>query len=626
MRIQRIHVQNYRSLRDLEVEFDDVTVLLGTNGVGKSSILYALDWFFNGGDLEDEDFSYDSDGGTISVEVTFDDLSQRDRDGLEKYGTRETATFKRTWDPTAGEKLTGYARAFHPFEQVRAGKTATEVRELYKELRQKSPELGLPQDRSRDQVFHEMEKWEQENPNMLAEATISATHLFGFAGTAKLAGIFGYVLVRAHNDAEGETEDARGTLLAQLIERASSSIELEVEINELKDNFEEELKQLLGGKYEPILRSVENAVSKSLQQYVSGGDINLDVGTTDIRVPQRKVLLKASDGDYETDIGRQGQGFQRALLIAVLQVLAGIDVEQGESSLLIAIEEPELYQHPTQARHFASVLRTLAEDGNQRVQVAYATHSPYFVDPGAFEGLRRISKAEGSDGVLTTKCTQASFEVVRDRLNDAGIDGIPYISKARTTLRRYLNEAIFAKAVLLVEGGSDAGILRGAASRVGGFDSMGVACAPLGGKPELPMAISVLQSLGIPTFAVFDADGNHKRHLEENSGTGKSNRENADKARFYNNAILRMCNGQSEDWPNDLLSENVACFEFNLDAYLDGEWPELMQFVHAEKSKTGTKSDKPEGIYEHAAETVGSVPPLIDGIVKAAIALANVSR
>ena len=626
MRIQRIHIQNYRSLRDLEMEFDDVTVLLGANGVGKSSILYALDWFFNGGDLESEDITNGSDGGAISVEVTFGDLSQRDRHELEKYGTREQATFKREWHPNTGEKLTGHARAFHPFEQVRAGRTATEIRGLYKDLRNKSPELCLPQDRSKDQVLQEMERWEQENPEKLTDATTSATHLFGFAGTAKLAGVFGFVLVRAHNDAESETEDTRGTLLAQLIERASNTIELEVEIDDLKSNFERELKKLLGGKYEPVLRSVENAVSKSLQQYVSGGDINLDVGTTDMRVPQRKIFLKASDGDYQTDIGRQGQGFQRALLIAVLQVLAGIDVEDGESSLLIAIEEPELYQHPTQARHFASVLRALAEDGNQRLQVAYATHSPYFVDPGAFEGLRRISKVEGSDGIRTTRCTQASFEVVRDRLNDAGIDGIPYINKARTTLRRHLSEAVFAKAVLLVEGGSDAGILRGVASRDGGFDSVGVACAPLGGKAELPMAIAVLQSLCIPIFVVFDADGNQKQHLEADSGTGKSNRENASKARFYNNAILRMCNSQSEDWPNDLLSENVACFEFNLDTYLEKEWPELVQFVRSEKSKTGTKSDKPEGIYQHAAETVGSVPPLFDGIVKSAIALANVPR
>ena len=621
MRIQRIHIQNYRSLRDLEVEFDDVTVLLGANGVGKSSILYALDWFFNGGDLESEDITYGSDGGAISVEVTFGDLNQRDRGELEKYGTREQATFKREWYPNTGEKLTGHARAFHPFEQVRAGRTATEIRGLYKDLRNKSPELCLPQDRSKDQVLQEMEKWEQENPEKLTDATTSATHLFGFVGTAKLAGVFGFVLVRAHNDAESETEDTRGTLLAQLIERASSSIELEFEINDLKSKFEAELRELLGGKYEPVLRSVENAVSKSLQQYVSGGDINLDVGTTDMRVPQRKIFLRASDGDYQTDIGRQGQGFQRALLIAVLQVLAGIDVEGGESSLLIAIEEPELYQHPTQARHFASVLRALAEDGNQRVQVAYATHSPYFVDPGAFEGLRRICKVEGHDGVRNTKCTQASFEVVRDCLNNAGIEGIPYISKVRATLRRHLGEAVFARAVLLVEGVSDAGILRGVAGRVGGLDTVGIACASLGGKRDLPMGIAVLQALGIPIFVVFDADGSQKRHLEAESKAGKSKIENADNARFYNNAILKMCNGQPEDWPKDQLRKSVACFEDDLEAHLDKEWPELLQFVRSEKSKTGTKSDKPEGIYEHAAETVGSVPDLLDGIVKSAIAL-----
>jgi predicted ATP-dependent endonuclease of OLD family len=48
MKIKSVHIKNYRALTDIHVDFDTVTTFIGPNGVGKSSILRALDWYFNG--------------------------------------------------------------------------------------------------------------------------------------------------------------------------------------------------------------------------------------------------------------------------------------------------------------------------------------------------------------------------------------------------------------------------------------------------------------------------------------------------------------------------------------------------------------------------------------------------
>ncbi len=52
-------------------------------------------------------------------------------------------------------------------------------------------------------------------------------------------------------------------------------------------------------------------------------------------------------------------------------------------NLVLAIEEPELYQHPSRQRHLASVLLNLAEGAlpgvAKNTQVIYTTHSPLFV-------------------------------------------------------------------------------------------------------------------------------------------------------------------------------------------------------------------------------------------------------
>lgn len=63
MKIQKVQISNFRSLRDVSIDFDDVTTFIGPNGVGKSSVLRALDWFFNGGKtsaLTDDDCSFNN--------------------------------------------------------------------------------------------------------------------------------------------------------------------------------------------------------------------------------------------------------------------------------------------------------------------------------------------------------------------------------------------------------------------------------------------------------------------------------------------------------------------------------------------------------------------------------------
>jgi putative ATP-dependent endonuclease of OLD family len=93
VRIKRARIQNLRCLRDVDIAFDSVTTFIGPNGVGNSTVLRALDWFFNGSVLTDDVLN----GATrrwIQVEVEFDNLTAADREMLGKYApeTRGTVT------------------------------------------------------------------------------------------------------------------------------------------------------------------------------------------------------------------------------------------------------------------------------------------------------------------------------------------------------------------------------------------------------------------------------------------------------------------------------------------------------------------------------------------------------
>ena len=85
MRIKTVEIENFRLLKDVSINFNNLTSFIGTNGSGKSSVLYALDWFFNANPstLSVEDCN-ESDK-EIKVKVTFNNITEHYRDILGRY-------------------------------------------------------------------------------------------------------------------------------------------------------------------------------------------------------------------------------------------------------------------------------------------------------------------------------------------------------------------------------------------------------------------------------------------------------------------------------------------------------------------------------------------------------------
>jgi hypothetical protein len=85
-----VHIENFRSIDELDLTCRDLTVLLGKNSVGKSNVLLALDLFFGTSDkilTEDMFCSFaDETAQNIIVEITFNKLTEAERAGrLRKY-------------------------------------------------------------------------------------------------------------------------------------------------------------------------------------------------------------------------------------------------------------------------------------------------------------------------------------------------------------------------------------------------------------------------------------------------------------------------------------------------------------------------------------------------------------
>ena len=625
MRIRRVSFKNFRCLDDLDLEIDDMTVLVGANGTGKSSVLHALAWFFAGGQLTLDDMTGRQTERVTSVSVTFTNFNDADREALGHYVVGDEADFERSWEPGSESKLTGHALAFPAFEVVRALPGARDKIDAYGALRKDRPELQLTTAASGAAVLRAMEDWETGHPEQLKRASTSATSLFGWAGKPRLAGRFDYVLIPAVLDVEHEATDARGTLLRQLLERSGeASSEMIERLETLGEETRRRIDEIMNEQGRPALDGLAEEVTKQLQRFVPEASVTLRSAPSDVDLSPTDVRLRITEPGFETDVGRQGHGVQRSLLMALVQQLstAAATPEDDGRGLLLLIEEPELYQHPLQAKHLASTLRELSRGEGAPIQVIYATHSEHFVDATRFDSLRRFSKTTSSAGHPVARAIAAELDGVADRL--AGVVPRAEIAtRIRINMRLHLEEAVFARAAVVVEGPTDAAFLAGLADRKGSFESVGIALLPAGGKTHLLLPWAILTELGVPTFVVFDGDGDIRNRVLRSGKSEEVAEAAAEKVDEDNRRILRALGHVADPPEESLVTDRFAIFGDSLETEF-GLWEGFMDQLEIARTALGEFRDKSDDAYREAASGVPvDPPPIFSNLLEAIVRLAN---
>jgi hypothetical protein len=235
---------------------------------------------------------------------------------------------------------------------------------------------------------------------------------------------------------------------------------------------------------------------------------------------------------FEGEIEGKGHGLQRLFIVSILQVAAATRAAPAQESdtgtpapepgtesgphlqHVLVIEEPELYQHPMQARRFAAVLSALAsaDAEDAKTQVVYSTHSPLFVGVDRFDSIRLARKVEGKpDLPLVTRIRSTTLNDVMTAVNRAFGRDRCSLDRFRSTMGCILcpsvSEGFFAHTVVLVEGPEDGAVVE-AALRAADVDleGEGIAVVPVEGKANLDRPYAIFTALGISCYLVFDGD------------------------------------------------------------------------------------------------------------------------
>lgn len=575
MRIVRVELENYRCLRKVGFSCEPLTALIGANGSGKSTTLKALEFFFRGQSLDDLDWWGENTDQQVRVTVVFAELAATHADRLCPWlDDAGQLRLTRVAAPDANGRravwFESVRRQVPEFQKIRQIEAATPLRAAFNQLRS-DPRFGdLPTVRSQAEARQAMDRWEEQHPE-LCQPLADHTLMIGGGGEFDLAGMFEFVLVPAVRDAAQDAVEGRSGGFRQLVELlVRTRLDIDEKLEALRGEIEIRYGELLAADGDAILSETSALLSDRLAALAPGAAVRLHWAPRAVTLDPPKVYAEIVEGGFAAEVGRQGHGVQRAYLMTLLQVLAGAHMTADEAAerplLILALEEPELYQHPVRARYLAGVLHRLAygADG-AATQVFYTTHSPLFVSVDRVRSLRLLRITGGAEGVPETSLTSVDLDAAAVELWEAhGGDGERWTASSlqprlRPLVETPVSEGFFADLVVLLEGEEDRAVLAAAAAQRGvDLCERGIALLPVGGKENLDRAIVLFRQFGIPAYVLFDAD------------RCVGARERAHKARS-NRALLRLLRQPVEDFPDTRVTSSFACFENTLWDTVRGE-------------------------------------------------------
>jgi putative ATP-dependent endonuclease of OLD family len=562
VRLKRFEVKNFKAIKNVALDLEDMVVLIGENNCGKSCILAALDWFLGGSAIKDTALFHKYETGPDdAIELTgyFDQLTEEDKAEIavkgrmngdewvlrkkfwfekSKAGDAEKGGWKeQLYSYSSGEKLVNWPDPATSWKSFPAE---------YEPLIQQIPNLPAKPNNEAREALKQLVR--QQRPDLVQQTAADWIANPGGGGPWKSNAnsiIPRAIYVRAVHEASDETnpKDAStyGKLINLIIERKLSN---RIEVQHLKAALEDVMELFRPDEAHPEhqadeIRVLQERISQGLNEVI-GGQAFIKTEPLELRsllLPSTSLVIRDPHLGIETLVTHQGHGLQRTLIMTLLQLLADVQNEPDEAGAVVStrptvliIEEPELYMHPQMERRMRDVLYRLASQQQQGVQVACCTHSPVFLDiADKYKSIVCMVKAV--DGRVS------GHQVTQDLFPG---DGNHRERERLKTVARFnpaVNELFFSNHVVLFEESSAIAAFERAAELTGLFERhprlrREVTPVDCDGKPSIPGFQRILNAFSISYRVVHDEDRNNPNATENNlkiaAAAGDSNPACAD--------------------------------------------------------------------------------------------------
>ncbi|KAF6639386.1 AAA family ATPase [Pantoea sp. EKM10T] len=466
IQIDTVRISGFRGICNIEVTLPRVTVLLGQNNAGKTSIIKALQLAL--GDysryLADEDFHIGEDEKrqeTITIDLRFIVV---DRDAR----VRE---FSENWQQVFGDKI----------QSEPDGKQFVAIRTIAKPDRIKG---GYIVDRFHLDEWPELSGWQ--------EVRVSSKNRLG-----KRLESVPFISIDAQRDIHNELKEK-----SSFVGRVLSSVEYdEKDVAELERLVAEVNKEAIE-KSEPLKR-LKTHLDNMNQSFEGSGQTELTPFPKKIRDLSKRFSVNFGETDkssFSMEYHGMGTRSWASMLTvkAFTELLAKNHEEEAEPFFpIMAAEEPEAHLHPNAQR---TLYRQLVDVPGQ---VIISTHSPYIAGLAELHEIRSLSKRKNSVQVYQ----------LRDKFED---DDLRRLKREVVHSR---GELLFSKAIVLSEGETEEqalpelfGAYAGRHPFSLGINFVGVNGSGAKYRPFLILA----KDLNIPVFIFSDGEPKTIKDLKRN--------------------------------------------------------------------------------------------------------------
>lgn len=469
MKVARIKIANFRSIKSAELYFDGHSLIVGPNNVGKSTICEALDLVL-GPDrisrfppVEEFDFhnaqyivasDVDNEEPTavpIRVEVVLTDINSEVENRCGQH--------IEFWN-TVEKRLLNEGEVDQAIPPLVVSCLRLETLAVY------NPE----EDEFEAQTYYSRSPGAE--PGELDKVSKDVKRMFGF------------LYLRAVRTGSRALSLERGSLLDVILRLRGSRAGLwEKAIERLRDlDIEKDATHL-----DPVLKSIEARLGKYIASDVVGRTTKLHVSQL-TREHLRKTMaffLSMSKGQTPVPFQQVGTGTLNVLVLALLSFIA----ELKPASVIFAMEEPEIAVPPHTQRRIVDYLL------HSTTQAFVTSHSPFVIE--RFEPEQTLLLSRGPD-----------FSVTAMKVSEAGgLKGNDFKRYAR----RGLTECMLGKGAIVVEGLTEFHALPAAARlmeesdpTLQPLDIAGAAFFDAESESNMPKFGTFFKALGLKTFSFYD--------------------------------------------------------------------------------------------------------------------------
>ena len=410
MKLARLILENFRSYKEATcIEIGDITTIIGKNDIGKSTILEALEIFFNNEavKISPDDVNIETEDNKVSITCDFTELPDKLilDSGAETNLAREYLEYepgvlriKKVYDCVKSKPSEDvYIIAKHPTAEGAADLLKLKEKDLQKLIKDKGLDAKLKGNPDmRKAIWGSFPNLDLQIVELSVTKSLDDKSIWNrLESYLPMYALF--QSDRQSNDSDNEVQNP----MKAAIQEAISEVRNEI------------------AAIEKRVREKATAIAEETQEALNTIDADLAKAITPVfNSPTDSKWNSLFSITMKTDRGislnKRGSGVRRMILVSFFKAQAERKAKTtNHRDIIYAIEEPETAQHPNNQRILVDSFRELSQSDN--CQVLLTTHSPNLAQELPLVSLCYVSRTD--DGkMLIERGTNEVFAKISDAL------------------------------------------------------------------------------------------------------------------------------------------------------------------------------------------------------------------